>query len=129
MSPPSTYEYRQEKGVFAGVTYTYRVAPPTPATASSKWALLQHGFPAGTHSWRFVVPALVAKGFHVVIPDMLGYGGTDKPSDVKEFKGKKMCASLIAIMDKEGAQRFISAGHDWGKLELCLSRCMEVLTL
>ena len=100
-------------GQFSGVTYAYRVAPPTPPTPSTKWALLLHGFPADTYSWQFVVPALVVKGYHVAIPDMLAYGGTDEPLDVNEFKSKKMCRRLIGIMVPEGAQTFIAAGHGW----------------
>ena len=41
--------------------------------------LLLHGFPELAYSWRHQVGALGAAGFHVVAPDMPGYGRSDKP--------------------------------------------------
>ena len=38
--------------------------------------LLLHGFPELAYSWRKVMPALAAAGFHVVAPDVRGYGRT-----------------------------------------------------
>ena len=38
--------------------------------------LLLHGFPEIAYSWRKVMPALAAAGFHVVAPDQRGYGRT-----------------------------------------------------
>ena len=41
--------------------------------------LLCHGFPELWHSWRYQVPALAQAGYHVVVPDLRGYGQTDQP--------------------------------------------------
>jgi len=38
--------------------------------------LLLHGFPELAFSWRKVMPALAAAGYHVIAPDMRGYGRT-----------------------------------------------------
>ena len=38
--------------------------------------LLLHGFPELAYSWRKVMPALAAAGYHVVAPDQRGYGRT-----------------------------------------------------
>ena len=38
--------------------------------------LLLHGFPELAYSWRHVMPALAAAGYHVVAPDQRGYGRT-----------------------------------------------------
>ncbi len=35
--------------------------------------ILLHGFPENWHSWRWQIPALVAAGFSVLVPDMRGY--------------------------------------------------------
>jgi len=42
--------------------------------------LLAHGWPELWYSWRHVLPALAAAGYHVVAPDMRGYGETDAPN-------------------------------------------------
>ena len=39
--------------------------------------LLLHGFPELAYSWRKVMPSLAAAGYHVMAPDMRGYGTDD----------------------------------------------------
>src|SRR6201993_2430402 len=38
--------------------------------------LLLHGFPELAWSWRKVMPGLAAAGYHVLAPDLRGYGRT-----------------------------------------------------
>ncbi len=38
--------------------------------------LLLHGFPELAYSWRHVLPALAAAGYHAIAPDLRGYGRT-----------------------------------------------------
>ena len=39
--------------------------------------LLLHGFPELAYSWRRLMPALAEAGYHVMAPDLRGYGRTD----------------------------------------------------
>jgi pimeloyl-ACP methyl ester carboxylesterase len=48
-----------------GVRLSVRVAGSGPAV------VLAHGFPELGHSWRHQVPALVAAGYRVIVPDWL----------------------------------------------------------
>src|SRR5690348_963335 len=41
--------------------------------------LLLHGFPELAYSWRKVMPALADAGYHVIAPDLRGYGQTTGP--------------------------------------------------
>jgi hypothetical protein len=41
--------------------------------------VLLHGFPETSYAWRYQIPEL-AKNYHVIAPDLRGYGETDKPS-------------------------------------------------
>src|SRR3979490_53962 len=45
-------------------------------TAGRPCLLLLHGFPELAFSWRKVMPALAASGYHVIAPDQRGYGRT-----------------------------------------------------
>lgn len=45
-------------------------------TSERPCVVLLHGFPELAYSWRKVIPALAAAGFHVVAPDLRGYGRT-----------------------------------------------------
>ena len=42
-------------------------------------ALLWHGFLGTSYAWREVAPALAQAGLAVLVPDMRGYGDSDKP--------------------------------------------------
>lgn len=47
-------------------------------------------------------------GYRVVVPDMLGYGGTDKPLTAEEYSTKKLCADLAALLDVVGVSKAVS---------------------
>ena len=41
--------------------------------------VLCHGWPELSYSWRHQIPSLAEAGFHVVAPDMRGFGRTSAP--------------------------------------------------
>lgn len=45
----------------------------------------------------------------MVVPDMLGYGGTDKPADPSEYSTKKLTADLAAILDLLAVNKAVSS--------------------
>ena len=54
-------------------------------------ALLLHGFPELSFSWRKIIPLLAAEGFRVIAPDMRGYGqtsggGKEFHADISEYR-------------------------------------------
>ena len=44
--------------------------------------VLLHGFPASSHQYRNLIPAL-ADRFHVIAPDYPGFGNSDQPDPTK----------------------------------------------
>lgn len=96
-------------------TYAYYVYKPTVAT--TKPALfLCHGYPDEALLWADIVPALTPLGHPIIVPDMLGYGGTSKPTDPKEYNSKLLAQDLYEIADAEleSFGTIIPTGHDWG---------------
>jgi pimeloyl-ACP methyl ester carboxylesterase len=47
--------------------------------------VLLHGFPDSGRLWRHQVPALAEAGFKMIVPDMRGYGRSDKPTEVEAY--------------------------------------------
>lgn len=43
--------------------------------------LLLHGEPTWAYLYRHMIPPLVAAGCRVVAPDLVGFGGSDKPTE------------------------------------------------
>ncbi|KAB8659323.1 hypothetical protein FH972_026212 [Carpinus fangiana] len=76
--------------------------------------LLLHGFPSSTWDWRRLLPLLVTTGVGIVAPDLLGYGGTDKPTDPSAYRMKRMSGHMIELLDHEKLPKVIGVGHDWG---------------
>jgi pimeloyl-ACP methyl ester carboxylesterase len=57
---------------------------------------------------------LAAAGYHVLAPDMRGYGGTDAPADVAAYDIEHLVADMASIVDEAGRERAVIVGHDWG---------------
>lgn len=78
--------------------------------------LLLHGFPECWVTWKHQLPALAAAGFHVVAPDLRGYGRSDRPEGIAEYRVEKLAADIGALIDALGSPSADVVGHDWGGL-------------
>ena len=76
--------------------------------------VLCHGWPELSYSWRHQVPALAAAGFHVVAPDMRGYGGTSAPQDISAYTLFDLVGDIAGLVDALGEKQAVVVGHDWG---------------
>ncbi|KAI9511384.1 alpha/beta-hydrolase [Russula earlei] len=76
--------------------------------------VLLHGFPSSSWDWKNQVAYFQAKGFGLVVPDLLGYGDTDKPVDPKKYVASRLAQDITDILDAEGIQVAVAIGHDWG---------------
>jgi pimeloyl-ACP methyl ester carboxylesterase len=76
--------------------------------------VLLHGFPDSHRLWRNQVPALRDAGFQVIVPDLRGYGGSDKPADVESYSIPFLAADVLGVLDHLGIERAHVVGHDWG---------------
>ena len=82
--------------------------------------LLLHGYPELAWSWRKVLPALGAAGYHAIAPDHRGYGRTsgtttDYDSDLSGFRFLNLLRDEIGVLYALG-HRDVEAvvGHDFG---------------
>ena len=98
-----------------GFKYHYYISPASQASDSFKAViLLCHGFPDDARLYQFAVPHLLKTGLRIVAPDLLGHGGTSKPTDPKDFEIGAMVKDVMEIMKKEGLDKnIIPVGHDW----------------
>jgi pimeloyl-ACP methyl ester carboxylesterase len=83
-------------------------------TGEGRPVVLLHGFPDSGRLWRHQVPALAEAGFEVIVPDLRGYGRSDKPVGVDAYTMDLLVGDVLAVIDAAGADRAHVVGHDWG---------------
>ncbi|OVA06191.1 Alpha/beta hydrolase fold-1 [Macleaya cordata] len=81
---------------------------------SPNLVLLLHGFPELWFSWRHQINHLANSGYHVVAPDLRGYGDTDSPPHHTSYTVLHLVGDLIGLLDHLDHQQAFVVGHDWG---------------
>jgi len=82
--------------------------------------LLLHGFPELAYSWRKVMPALAAAGFHVIAPDQRGYGRTtgwdgNYDGDLFSYRFINLVRDALGVVAAMGYRSVAGVvGHDFG---------------
>lgn len=76
--------------------------------------VLCHGWPELSHSWRHQLPAIAAAGFHVVAPDMRGFGRTSAPKSIEAYSIFDLVGDMVALVAALGETKAMIIGHDWG---------------
>lgn len=83
---------------------------------SGRPLLLLHGYPQTHLMWHKVAPRL-AQNFHVICPDLRGYGDSSKPpstADHYPYSKRAMGLDMVEVMAFLGYDKFLVAGHDRG---------------
>lgn len=82
------------------------------AKADKPTLVFLHGFPGTSRDWRQLAPFFEEKGYGVIAPDMLAYGGSDKPTDPQEYQYSLLSKDILDILDAEGINQAVPIGHD-----------------
>ena len=81
---------------------------------SGPLVIFVHGWPELWYSWRHQIEPIANAGYRVVVPDVRGYGGSDKPNPVQAYSMQSNMNDIIGIIDACGEEKAILIGHDWG---------------
>lgn len=79
--------------------------------------LLWHGFLSTGFAWHKVAPALAEAGLAVLIPDMRGFGDSDKPDGDEGYDNRALAKEFRALVKEigfGGGRPLILAAHDMG---------------
>jgi len=96
-----------------GLKVFYREAGEVSGRSKPKLVLL-HGFPASSHQYRDLIPALAHK-FHVIAMDYPGFGNSDMPDPSKyAYTFDKTAEVVEAFLNKKGFSRFGLFVQDYG---------------
>ncbi|WP_418061140.1 alpha/beta fold hydrolase [Pimelobacter simplex] len=81
---------------------------------AGKPLVLCHGWPELAFSWRHQMGALAAAGYHVIVPNQRGYGGSSRPAEVTDYDIVHLAGDLVGLLDHFGYEDATFVGHDWG---------------
>ena len=79
--------------------------------------LLLHGEPSWSYLYRHMIPVLVAAGHRVVVPDLVGFGKSDKPSEKEDYTYARHITWVSELLfDSLNLSNSTFFGQDWGGL-------------
>lgn len=109
-----------------------RVFSREAGSPSNPTILLLHGFPASSFQFRNLIPIL-SKKYHVVAPDLPGFGFTEIPSALDyQHTFANMASTIGAFLDVKQIRQFVVYLFDYGAptgLRLALERPDAVLAI
>ena len=76
--------------------------------------VLLHGNPAWGFLYRDFIPPLVRAGYRVIVPDMIGFGLSEKPAREHAHSLDGHIANLVALLRQLDLERVTLVCHDWG---------------
>lgn len=93
-----------------GLNIFYREA----GKQSAPTVLLLHGYPTSSHMFRNLIPILAEK-YHVIAPDLPGFGYTDKPDrESFTYTFDNIAAHIQGFIDQLELKRFAIYVFDYG---------------
>ena len=79
--------------------------------------LLLHGEPSWSFLYRKVIPVLAEAGLRVIAADLIGFGRSDKPAEVRDHSYARHVEWVRAFaIDALGLSGVTLVGQDWGGL-------------
>lgn len=123
------------------LTFSYYLSPNFPSSSQphTPTLLFIHGYPDDAYMWAGAIPTFLNLPYPFIVLDLLGFGGSSKPIDVKLYNYKNQAQSIAQILDVEGVAEGVipigtahlfstisrihayihtdpndHAGHDWG---------------
>ena len=115
MSPAAIRGFESKSATVAGVGLHYWIG----GAPNGQPVILWHGFLSTAYAWRDVAPTLAKAGFSVLVPDMRGYGDSDKPRGNDGCDARSLaeeCRALALAIGFGQDKPLIHAAHDMGAL-------------
>lgn len=78
--------------------------------------LMMHGEPSWSYLYRNMVAPVVAAGFRVVAPDLIGFGKSDKPAAQSDYSYARHVGWMRQWVEQLDLQNITLACQDWGSL-------------
>ena len=94
----------------------YRVHYLDEGPADGEIILLLHGEPTWSYLYRKVIPVLTEAGFRSIVPDLIGFGKSDKPVSMDTHTYEFHVNAMATLVRELGLTNITFFGQDWGGL-------------
>jgi haloalkane dehalogenase len=78
--------------------------------------LMLHGEPSWSYLYRFMIPPCVEAGHRVVVPDLIGFGRSSKPTRIADYTYQGHCDWLRNFIEGRDLRGITLFCQDWGSL-------------
>jgi haloalkane dehalogenase len=78
--------------------------------------LCLHGEPSWSYLYRTMIPGLVDAGLRVVVPDLIGFGRSDKPASPDDYTYERHVAWITSFLEALDLRAITLFCQDWGGL-------------
>ncbi|MGB2742754.1 MAG: haloalkane dehalogenase [Cognaticolwellia sp.] len=78
--------------------------------------LLLHGEPSWSYLYRKMIPPLVAAGYRVIAPDLIGFGRSDKPTKRTDYTYQRHVDWMGSVLEQLQLADLTLFCQDWGGL-------------
>ena len=75
---------------------------------------LMHGNTTWSYLYRKMIPPLVRAGYRCFVPDLMGFGLSDKPEDEKAYSLQRHVLQMTQLIEHLGLRELTVVGQDWG---------------
>ncbi|KAM3414980.1 hypothetical protein BST61_g10117 [Cercospora zeina] len=99
------------------LVYSYYLSPKFNEKSNKNVPTLMflHGYPDDAYMWAGAIPTFLDLPYPFIVLDLLGFGGSSKPSDAQYYNYRAQANSISQILDREKVpNNVIPIGHDWG---------------
>jgi len=103
----SQYEFLEVDG-------TIKMAYLDMGNSNDPLVILLHGEPNSSFVYRNIAPFIVAQGFRVIVPDMVGFGYSDKPNNPEAYTYSNHTKWLNNFIERLELKDINLFAHDWG---------------
>lgn len=94
----------------------YRIHYLDEGPADGEPILMLHGEPTWSYLYRKMIPILVEAGYRCIVPDLIGFGRSDKPTSMDVHTYKFHVDAMAALVQKLDLRNVTFFGQDWGGL-------------
>ncbi|PHR68227.1 haloalkane dehalogenase [Alcanivorax sp.] len=81
-----------------------------------KPVLMLHGEPSWSYLYRHMIPICAAAGHRVIAPDLIGFGKSDKPTDINAYSYQNHMDWVKSLLDQLDLTEITLVCQDWGSL-------------